>query len=252
MYTGFKVKDLLDVCHTTEAELSYEGLSYGYGSYNAVFTHGSWTGKNLLYCDIAPSSTDLFGCVGAKQNHFCILNKQYTKEEYEELVPKIVAHMRSTEEWGEFFPASVAPFAYNETTAQQYFPLSKEEALAQGFGWRDEVESMPDAKRVIPAPKLPSDIAGVPDDILEWAIECEATGRPFRIVKPELEFYRTNSIPLPHFHHDERHRQRTLLRNPRQLWDRQCANCKKPISTAYAPERPETVYCEECYLKEVY
>ncbi|MFA6523077.1 MAG: hypothetical protein WCS85_01795 [Candidatus Peribacteraceae bacterium] len=250
--TGFKLKDVMDVCHATEGELAYEGLSIGYGSYNALFTHGSWTGKNLLYCDIAQTSQDLFGCVGARQNRNCILNKQYTKDEYETLVPKIIAHMRKTGEWGEFFPPEVAPFAYNETTNMQYFPLSEAETRKRGWAWREREESLPDVKKVIPAKKLPANIADVPDDILEWAIECEETKRPFKIVKQELDFYREHGLPIPHQHPDERHRRRMALRNPRKLWERKCANCHKPIATSYAPERPEKVLCEECYLKEVY
>ena len=32
----------------------------------------------------------------------------------------------------------------------------------------------------------------------------------------------------------------------------QCAKCEKEIESTYAPERPEIIYCEECYLAEVY
>ena len=39
------------------------------------------------------SSSDCFGCVSIRNKKYCILNKQYTKEEYEELLPKIIAHM---------------------------------------------------------------------------------------------------------------------------------------------------------------
>ncbi len=48
---------------------------------------------NLLYCYSSVQSHNCFGCVSAKQNEYCILNKQYTKEQYEELVPKIIEHM---------------------------------------------------------------------------------------------------------------------------------------------------------------
>ena len=34
-----------------------------------------------------------FGCVGFKHKQYCILNKQYTKEEYEKLVQKIIKQM---------------------------------------------------------------------------------------------------------------------------------------------------------------
>jgi hypothetical protein len=52
------------------------------------------------------------------------LNKQYTKEEYEKLLPKIIAHMKKTGEWGEFFPISISPFNYEETPAMDYYPLT--------------------------------------------------------------------------------------------------------------------------------
>jgi len=39
--------------------------------------------------------------------------------------------MQETGERGEFFHPSLSPFGYNETVAQEYFPLSKEATLAQ-------------------------------------------------------------------------------------------------------------------------
>jgi hypothetical protein len=252
VYTGFQIRDLLDVCHTTDAQLGYESLSLGYGSYNTLFTHGSWSGKNLLYCDVVQSGSDMFGCVFMRASKYCILNKQCTQEEYERTVPKIIEHMQKTGEWGEFFPAGIAPFAYNETTASLYFPLTAKEARAKGFPWREAKDEPLMVSKTILASKLPPSIDDIPDDILNWAITCEATARPFKIVKQELEFYREHRLPVPHFHPDERHRRRMALRNPRRLWSRKCAKCQKPIETTYAPERPETVYCENCYLKEVY
>ena len=83
-------------------------------------------------------------------------------------------------------------------------------------------------------------------------IICEVSGKPFRLIKPELEFYRKHNIPLPRRHPDVRHAERMKLRNPRKLWDRKCAKCGIDIKTTYAPEKPETVYCEECYNKEIY
>jgi len=199
-----------------------------------------------------------------RHGQYCILNKQYTKEEYERLVPQIIEHMRkdnsggamnrgeASGSWGEFFPVSLSPFAYNETVAQEYFPLTKEEILKRGWKWREERDEMPKVSKVIPAEKLPDSIDDVPDDILNWAIECEATKRPFKIIKQELDFYRNMKLPIPHFHPDERHRRRMALRNPRKLWTRSCMKCGKGMETTYQPSRPEIVYCEECYLTEVY
>ena len=252
IFTGFQIRDLLDVCHTTDAQLGYDSLSLGYGSYNTVFTHGSWGSKNLLYCDIVQTGSDMCGCVCMKPGKYCVLNKEYSKDEYEKLMPKVIELMQKSGEWGEFFPAGIAPFAYNETTAQVYFPLTEAEAKKRGFPWRKEQEEPLAVAKTIPAAQLPAAIDDIPDDILNWAITCEVTGRPFRVVKKELELYRAQRLPVPRVHPDERHRRRMMQKNPRHLWNRECAKCKKPIATSYSPERPEKIYCEECYLKEVY
>ena len=60
---------------------------------------------------------------------YCILNKQYTKLDYETTVAKLIQHMIDTGEWGSFQPASMSLYGYNETVANEYFPLEKEEAI---------------------------------------------------------------------------------------------------------------------------
>jgi len=99
---------------------------------------------------------------------------------------------------------------------------------------------------------LPKNIEDIPDDILNWAIICEKSGRPFKIVKSELNFYRKYKLGVPRLHPDERHKKRLDLRNPRELWQRKCDKCEKGILTTYAPDREEKVYCEECYLEGMY
>jgi hypothetical protein len=233
-------------------ELLYECNNLGIGAYHCLFTNWGYGTKECIHCYNCHFCDSCFACVSLHHQKYCILNKQYTKAEYEELVPRIIEHMRSTKEWGEFPPASISPFGYNETVAQEYFPLTKNEAEEQGFVWSDYTMPEPHVDRVIAAEKLPISIEEIPDDILNWAIECEATKKPYRIVHAELEFYRRKKLPVPRLHPDERHRRRMSLRNPRKLWNRICAKCKAPIVTSYGPERPEIVYCEKCYLASVY
>lgn len=234
-------------------ELLYEVFSTGPGTHNCFCIHCWNNVSDLLYCAFCMNGTaDCFGCMGLRKARYCILNTQYTKEEYEMLVPKIIDHMRKTGEWGEFFPAGMSPFGYNETVAQDHYPLSEKEARERGFVWQNVKDEIPKAERVVAASQLPGSIGDVPDDILRWVIECEASKRPFRVIKQELEFYRRMGLPVPRLHPDERYKRRAALRNPRKLWSRTCAQCGKKIETSYTPDRPEIVYCQDCYLKEVY
>lgn len=247
-------KDCYDISYWGHpGELCYECLGVGEGILQSAFCYCCWNScSNLYYCFSCLACQDCFLCVGLQKKQYCILNTQYTKEEYERMVPKIIERMIRDEEWGEFFPVQTSLFCYNESVAQEYFPLMKAEVLKRGWKWNDYEAPLPKVEKIIPAAKLPDTIADIPDDILRWAIECEVTKRPFKIIKQELEFYRKMQLPIPRLHPDERRKRRMTLRNPRRLWNRTCAKCKTTMMTTYAPERPEIVYCEECYRKTVY
>ncbi len=219
-----------------------------------MFCNFSWDhSDHMIYCDLCTKNNSyLFGCVWLRNKKYCILNKQYTKKEYEELVPKIIEHMRKTWEWWEFFPGSISQFWYNETVAHEHNPLSKEQALALWFRWNDYKSPDPKSEKIIPANKLPDSIKNIPDDILNWAIKCEVTQRLFKIVKPELDFYRRHNLPIPKRHPNQRHLDRIHFRNPRKLFKRKCDKCNKDIDTTFHPDRKETVYCWNCYNEAIY
>jgi rRNA maturation endonuclease Nob1 len=99
---------------------------------------------------------------------------------------------------------------------------------------------------------VPDKVSLISNDILSWAITCEVSNKPFKLIPQEFKFCKQYGLPLPRIHPDVRHRERMKLRNPRQLWDRQCTKCSAAITSGYAPERKEKVYCEKCYLETVY
>ena len=247
-------KDLYDAYqYGLKLRESYECCIAGNDSYHVLFSHHAHMDcSDVLYCWYIQSSKNCFGCFNSHHKQYCILNKQYTKEEYETLVPRVIEHMRKTGEWGEFFPLSFSPFGYNKTTAQMYYPLTKDEVSVKNWKWDDVPDSAPNVQKVIESSALPDSIDEIPDDVLNWAIKCEVTGKPFKIIAQELSFYRAQHLPLPRRSPDQRHLDRFALRNPRRFWSRTCAKCGKGIQTTYAPDRPEIVYCEECYLKAVY
>jgi len=179
------------------------------------------------------------------------------------LNPPLSGGRKCTPEYGEFFPIELSPFAYNETVAQEYFPLTKEQVQnfpksyewmsglpseALCVGWKDEE---PGVKYDGPPVPIPDTIAETPDSICNEILTCETCTKNYRIVKPELSFYRKMNLPVPHSCPNCRHKARMALRNPRKLWKRHCDQCQADIETTFAPERPEKVYCERCYLKTV-
>ena len=248
LYDVLNAKDCRDMNYSLyDPEASYEIISTVGTKFCAFLMSGPYN-SNSFYCQQMKSCKNCFGCHGLKNKEYCVLNKQYTKEEYNKLVPKIVEHMRKTGEWGEFFPTSLSPHGYNETVAQEYMPLSKQEIESRGWKWTEERES---ESYMGPGVAIPDNIANADESICKEILICEESGKPFKIIPQELAFYRQNSIPLPHRSPAQRHKDRNTLRNPRKLWNRTCATCKKPVTTSYSPDRPEKVVCEACYLNVV-
>ncbi len=252
IFQGFMpLKNCMDIQECGEAELLYDCAFVGYGSQSCAFTrHSLSANSNLLYCISCYHSHNLFGCVGIQRKKYCILNKQYTKEEYEELAPRIIEHMKKTGEWGQFFPIEHSWFGYNETLAQEFFPLTKEEILARGWQWSDAA----DKKDAHPGPfgTVPDSIANATDELTKQIFQCTASGKAYKIIAQELKLAKQMNVPLPQKAFLQRHKERWAMRNPRQLFERSCANCNKAMVTSYSPDRPETVFCEECYLASVY
>lgn len=270
------------------ASLLYETLQAGDKVSNIRF---SWwvisNSQDVEYSMYQVGSSKTFGCVGLKKKSFCILNKQYAKDEYESLRSSIIEQMNQTPftdakgnsySYGEFFPAELSPFGYNESTAQEFFPLSEEAALSSHYVWRAMADK--NYATTKKAAELPDASREMPDTIINETIECmhggtcnEQCTKAYRIVPAELVFYRTNNLPLPRLCPNCRHAQRTRFRNPLQLWQRECqckgaasdngayANtvehfhksdpCPNHFVTAYAPDKPDLIYCESCYVAEI-
>jgi hypothetical protein len=199
-----------------------------------------------------------------KKGEYSILNKKYTKEEYEELMPKIIEHMKEMPyrdkrrieyKFGENFPDELSPFAYNETAAIDFYPLSKKEATERGYKWKER-----EKRNYTPTIKdsdLPETIAEIKDSILDEVIECAEKDQPysvgaFRITPNELSFYRKMDLPIPRVCFDVRHTRRLQKRPPLRIIERQCSKCGIDVETVYDEKYSPIVYCEKCYQQEVY
>src|SRR3989344_4342560 len=181
--------------------------------------------------------------------------------------------------YGEFFPAELSPHGYNETLAQEYFPLTKDEAIKQSVKWVEPAER--NYKIDFKVGSLSDEIKNVPDDIVGKVIACEHDDKcnqlrttAFKIIENELNFYRKMNLPLPRLCPNCRTFERLKQRTGIPLYQRKCNcggvksddgnyfntvshshesnHCSNEFETSYSPDRPEIVYCEKCYQAEVY
>jgi len=254
---NINIKNSYDFYQAADLEYCYEGV--GITGYKNLFNNWTMYGRDNIYSVYVENCHDCFGCFGLKNKSYCILNKQYMKEEYEKLVAEIIEQMIKDGEWGEFFSAWTAPFCYNETMARIFNPKTKEEALKTGACWQDNDYAM----KYEGVAYIPEDeISKYEDDelrtkLLGSVVKCEITGKAYKIMPQELAFYLEHNIPIPIRHYNERYKERFGLRNQRILYDRECmceekghehsGRCQNKFKTTYAPDRPEKVYCEKCY-----
>ncbi len=259
----------------------YECGTCGMQVDNLKFCFDCWpASKDIEYSFTCRTSHNLFGCVGLRNKECCIFNKQYSKDEYFALKDKIIAQMKEVAftdshghiyKYGEFFPPEFSCLSYNQTLAYDFFPLPKEDVLARGYVWRDSDQK--EYQTTITAAQLPDDIRNVDDAVLREIIQCESCKRSYRVILPELNFYRKIGLPLPRRCFDCRLGRRFPLVNPPVFYPRRCQcgggkssngayqnttahfhgaeGCTNQFETSYAPNRPEIVYCEQCYQAEV-
>jgi len=261
MVTDPPIKDSYDISGWgNNLELSYDSGVVGEGSSRLRFCHDS--GIELYdaeYCKQVFGGSHQFGCVSAKKGTYCVLNKKYPKEDFENLRTKIVQHMNDMPyidprgtmyRYGEFFPADLSPSAYNETLAQKFFPLAKKEALAKGYGWRDEEVKTHTSTMQIE--NLPDHIKDAPDSIVNEIICCAACGKGYKIVPIELAFLRRMHLPLP--------RECPFCRigakfdrwvKKKRMLLRTCDKCGDTFSTPYEAKEAPSIFCKKCWQEQL-
>lgn len=235
------------------------------GGNNIKFSFNVVTSNNCAYCDSIVSCNESIASIGLKHKEFAVLNKVYSKEEY----LKIKASLEDKGELGIFPDHTFSTFAYNESAAQTQYPLTKEEASERGFTWQDEIP-MTTGQETIKPEQLPDNIKDIDDGYLKQVFKCAQCSRNYRVAPRELEFYRQFSLPLPRQCPQCRMLRRRNERTPYILTHRECmctkpnsrhanvaqhfhgkAPCPNEFETPYAPDRTETVYCEQCYNAEI-
>ena len=263
----------------------YENSTSGMGVSNSKFLEGCWAEIiDSEYCIACRGISNCFGCVGLRKKQYCIFNKQYTKEEYESSRKKIIDHMNAMPyvdkrgrvyKYGEFFPIEHAPFGYNISLVSEYFPLTKEQALAEGYLWQEVGKA--EYKITKKSIDIPNAIEDAPDNITKEILACVNCGSAYRIIESEFAFLKTEKIPVPRACVDCRHNERISMRSKAFLHHRKCQcsgetsdkrqgaweyknaakhfhggeHCPEEFETAHEPGSPEIIYCLKCFWPEV-
>lgn len=279
MIAGWNLKDALNTSHIgIGAELVYDSFGIFKGASNVICSLYCPTCVNCVYCYNCNGVENCFGCVGIKKGSYMILNKQYSKEDYFALVEQIKKDMTDKPykdskgrvyPFGQFFPAELSPFGYNETIANEYFPLTQDDAIKKGYRWHEASETR--QQHAIEWSDVPDSIGQASTDLKNAIFKCQESGRVFKLSNLEWDLYTRQGIPLPRLHPEVRHKKRFALRGGIRLYEQSCdcqgghtsgaytntskhshgdTPCSNIFKTVYA-KGEFLLYCEECYLLEV-
>lgn len=259
IFTGRTAIDCYDCSFFPDCELGYQNLFCTgrmiIGSHMCINCNDVW------YSESCFSSNNLLGCVGLRNAKYSIFNKQYTPEEFETIKQRLIERMKQSGEWGEFFPKTLSPFAYNESIVNEYMPLTKDDALNAGFTWKDDLPETT-GKETLSLTQLPTDPTAYSSDLTKHILACQECSKNYKLIPQEIEFYTTHHLSLPRLCFNCRHMNRIKMRTPRKLWIRRCmctqenhqnhsGACTVEMKTPFASDRPEIIYCEECYNMEI-
>ena len=119
-----RAKDCADMIgHCRNSELLYNGVGVGAGSRRVICSWWVESSQDIEYCYATRQSNDCIGCDAIKNGSFVVLNKKYSKEEYQKIKNNIIKELKEKSIYRDFLPGKLSPFSYNETIAQDNIKL---------------------------------------------------------------------------------------------------------------------------------
>lgn len=195
-------KTVVDAINLQDAERVLVSSGIQIKSYDVGFSYMLDNARFALYSAYSSKCENIFGCCGLLGGKNAILNAPYSQHEYQGLRRRIIDHMKSTGEWGRFFPGSFAPQPYDESWSSFYFPLSPEEQKSAGYRSQAPMEKHDHAYRgASEVPLLPYEADEATTRETYWDPEAQ---KPFQILPQDINFCRELGVPLPHTHYMRR------------------------------------------------
>jgi hypothetical protein len=246
-------KDSMDMLFSGgHSSFLYGTTNIGSQSSNVRFSVSCKFCNNSEFIFNSKNLDNCFMCFGLQNKSYCILNVQYEPEEYFKIIDEIKSEMIKRGEYTDPIGLEFSAQAYNFCIGQNFFPLTSEEIIKLGGYTALEPETNVGNIKVLSVDEIPQTIDEVTDDIINCAIKCEKSGKPFRITASELAFLRKIKIPLPTTHPTVRMESKVALAPVGHKYSAQCHKCNKDIYSLFNPQENYLLYCEDCYKQEVY
>lgn len=287
--TCFESQDLMDISAFGESSFKlYECSQSGKNSSHLIWCNMVGESHHMYYCMESKYCTHCFGCVNLYRKNYCIFNVQYSKEEYEKLLPTLIEEYVLENKWWEFFHLSLSPFPYNDTPAVDMYPPKivinaawEEHIFDEQWVWTitldsdEEISSwtlslwwevaipitwrtvrkdinIPTSMETISASELPDHINETTGQDLSKKAIVDKDGNKWRYIAMELEFYKKHGLALPRKHPNKRHIDRENLIPNKELFLRTCDKTWEEILSVYPQDVEFDVYSEEAYKNEIY
>jgi hypothetical protein len=221
--------------------------------HRAFFNLNIVTGcQNVEYCTRCFDCENCFGCVGLKRKKFCLLNKQYSEDDYWKILDDLKCRLLEEGNYGDI--PGLRFSTQHWTSLLDLFEI--DEATALKLGGRNFDLTSQGAEGPEISPELIRPVESIPDrleindfdKVLGQFYFDPVIGRRFVYLKPELELYQKLKVALPRHHPRGRIMEIYRQLNKPEFVGMVCQSCKKEIRVAknYAfPDRK--IFCRSCY-----
>ncbi len=172
-----------DFTYDSEGKLTFcSDVALGYDS---CFVIKSTNFYNCYYSFMLYNCNNCFGCIGLRNKEYCILNKQYSKDEYFIKLEQILNDMKNQNILGNFFP---------DDCSHLYKSYSKRQLMENA----DELNILEFYKEIL---KKLNNQENLDNSMI---INCISSNKKFLLQKQEIDFYKKTKLPIPRLHPETR------------------------------------------------
>lgn len=122
---GNIISDSVNLIWWWNIQKSYNSCSVWYDCSNIISVFNTVNSNNVFNSMNIFYSNNILYSIWLKNKSFCILNKQYSKEEYTEKSAEILKKLKENWLFWSFFSNEFNNIPYNDSAAMEYFPIQK-------------------------------------------------------------------------------------------------------------------------------